>query len=345
LTYIAEHAAGIRSILARWRGKRVLILGDMILDEFIFGRTDRVSREAPVVVVRYDRSSCGLGGAANAAQNVASLGGAAVPIGIVGRDEAGSKLRALLAGKGIPVRCLISSGERCTTSKIRVMAGDYHAQQQQIVRIDKEQNGVIAPETEQRLLTLFRKELRKADAVIVSDYHQGLFTDRMIRESIGLCRESGKPVVADSRFRLGRFTGVTSATPNEVEAASAAGVEIAGDVSIEKIGRRLLRRLASGSILVTRGKLGMALFEPRRRIKSVEVVGSPEATDVTGAGDTVVSAVALTLSAGSDMTAAMHIANMAASIVVMKRGTAVATQSELLSLISGAQARERGESL
>ncbi len=327
----------LKSAVSKWQGKRVLILGDMILDEFIFGRTQRVSREAPVVVVRYDGCSYSPGGAANAAQNVDALGGRADPIGLIGLDDTSLHLKRIFHAKGLPVRGLISSSERCTTSKTRVMAGDYHAQRQQIVRIDREQDAPISLKLQERVLSLFESRLKRADAVILSDYQQGLFTEKVVNESINMCRRSGIPVVADSRFRLGEFKGVTTATPNEVEAAAAAGFSLTGDRALERIARKLLRSLSASSLLVTRGRFGMCLFEPRRRVRSVEVVGSSEATDVTGAGDTVVSAVALTLAAGESMYTAMHIANMAASIVVMKRGTAVVKKVEVLELISKSQ--------
>lgn len=328
--------ADLRSALRLWRDKRIVILGDMILDEFIYGRSERVSREAPVVIVRYDGTSYMPGGAANAAQNVASLGGIAVPIGIVGADRAAARLATLLRDRGISVRGLITARGRVTTSKIRVMAGDYHAQRQQIVRIDKERRRPLPPAVEKRIFNAFKRELGAADAVILSDYHQDLFQEPVIRRAIDLCRAASVPVVADSRFRLSLFKGVTSATPNELEAAHAAGTVLTDELSVEKVGRVLLRRLAVSSVLVTRGRFGMSLFERRRRTRSVGVLGSSEATDVTGAGDTVVSSVALTLASGGSMPTAMLLANAAAARVVMKRGTAVTSVAEVEELLGGA---------
>lgn len=328
----SESSDSLVETVRNWRKKRIVVLGDMIVDEFIFGRTDRVSREAPVVIVRYDSSRYSPGGAANAVQNVAALGGRAVPVGFVGGDVGGERLREIFRDLGIPVGGLITVGSRFTTTKMRVMAGDYHAQLQQIVRVDKEQEKPFGVRAEDRILAAFKRELPRASAAILSDYNQGIFTPRMIREAVSLCRARSVPVVADSRFQLPRFKGITTATPNEVEAAGAAGVDVAGG-GIELVGRRLLKRLSASSILVTRGRFGMSLFEPRRRIRSVPVIGSPEATDVTGAGDTVAAAVALTLAAGGSMFAAMRIANAAASIVVMKRGTAVADAREVVALV------------
>ena len=329
-----------RSAVARWKGTRVLILGDMILDEFILGRTDRVSREAPVVVVRYDGSLYSPGGAANAAQNVVALGGTAVPISCLGDDESGERLRDLLRERGMTMRGLITAKGLLTTTKMRVMAGDFHAQRQQIVRIDREQAAPIPRSLEDRVLGIFGREAARADAVLLSDYHQNLFTPRMIRESLAMCRAARLPVVVDSRFRLRDFKGATIATPNEVEAAEAAGFELGDSAVLGRIGRKLLRGLTARAVLVTRGKFGMTLFERGKRPVSIDVVGSREATDVTGAGDTVAAAVALTLASGFPAEIAMRLANIAASIVVMKRGTAVASAAEMLEAIA---MLERGE--
>lgn len=329
-------AADPPSSLRAWRGKRIVILGDMILDEFIYGRSERVSREAPVVIVRYDDSAYMPGGGANAAQNVAALGGTAVPIGVVGADEAAAHLTSLLRDRGVSVRGLIAAPERVTTAKIRVMAGDYHAQRQQIVRIDKERRHPLPAAVERKVLDAFKREIAAADAVILSDYHQDLFRERVIRRSIDLCRATRVPAVADSRFRLSLFTGVTAATPNEVEASHAVGAALNGEIALERVGRSLLRRLSAMSVLVTRGRFGMSLFQKRRRTRSVDVLGSSEATDVTGAGDTVVSVIALALAAGIDMPTAMILANAAAARVVMKRGTAVTSVAEIEELLGGA---------
>ncbi len=331
----------LRLAACAWLGKRVAVLGDMILDEFVYGRTGRVSREAPVVIVQYDGSEWMPGGAANAAQNVVALGGDAIPVSIIGDDEAGGRLRDILGSRGMTLRGLVAGRGIPTTTKTRVMAGDYHAQRQQVVRIDREGSAPADRRLEDRLLAAFAAAIGKADAALLSDYHQHLFTDRVAAESIRLCRAKGIPVVVDSRRRLHLFRGATSATPNEVEAARAALVEPGDEGSLERIGRKLLRTLRAKSVLVTRGRFGMALFEPGRRIRSIDVVGSRAATDVTGAGDTVAAATALTLAAGYDMTIAMHLANIAASIVVMKRGTAVASTSEVLATIDGLERGER----
>lgn len=323
----------LRTTLRSWRGKRIVILGDMILDEFVYGRSDRVSREAPVVIVRYDGSGYSPGGAANAAQNVAALGGVAVPIGVTGDDGEADRLAALLGERGIAVRSIVAAPGRMTTAKIRIMAGDYHAQRQQIVRIDRERHEPISSAVEKKIMRIFTREIGRADACILSDYNQDLFLERIIRHAIAACRGARVPVVADSRFRLRAFRGVTAATPNEIEAAHTARSTITDDLALEKVGRKLLRSLAASAILITRGRFGMSLFEARRPTRSIEVLGSSEATDVTGAGDTVAAAFTLTLAAGGSMRAAMHLANAAAARVVMKRGTAVTDVMEIEELL------------
>ncbi len=313
-----------------WKGRKVVVFGDMILDEFIYGRTDRVSREAPVVIVRYDGSDHCPGGAGNAAQNVAAMGGRPVPVGMAANDDGGTRLREYFRERYIPTRGIVSIRGRATTTKTRVMAGDFHAQRQQIVRIDREERGKLGSGEEDRLLSILEKKAAGADAAILSDYGQGIFSGRVIRRSIAICRKAGIPVVADSRFGIERFNGVTTATPNEVEAARAAEVDLNTRGALEKTGRRLVEMLSSQSMLVTRGRFGMSLFITGKKRIDIGVTGSPEATDVTGAGDTVVSAVTLSLAAGYDMKTAMILANTAASVVVMKRGTAVASPEEII---------------
>ena len=320
----------VRETVLSWKGRKVLVAGDMILDEYLYGTTDRVSREAPVVVVRYDGSSWCPGGAANAATNIASLGGRAVTSGVTGRDDAAERLTGMLRSSGVNTGGIVASAKLMTTSKMRVLAGDFHAQRQQIVRIDRESGARLSPEIGKRFLRSIEKRLPGCGAVILSDYGQGLFSAETSAAVISMASASGIPVIADSRFALKRFRGITTATPNEVEAAEAAGIDPGSDDALAKTGRKLLRELGSESLLITRGRLGMALFRPRMKTLMAGVVGSPEATDVTGAGDTVVSAVALTLAAGGGMREAMLAANVAASIVVMKRGTAVTGPDEIM---------------
>jgi len=321
----------VEGVVEAWQGARILVAGDMMMDEYVYGTTDRVSREAPVIIVRYDGSEWSLGGAANAARNVASMGGRAEAFGFAGKDERGLKMKALMKDAGIVISGMSFSARRTTVSKTRILAGDYHAQRQQIARIDREERSAPGETGERTLLERLSGRMDRAGAIILSDYGQGTLSRRMIRSVTVLAGRKGIPVIADSRFRLRDFRGVTTATPNEVEAAEAAGTGTGVPDGLEETGRRLLAAISSESLLITRGRYGMALFRRGRRTMLEDVVGSPEATDVTGAGDTVVSAVALSLAAGADMVTAMRIANLAASVVVMKRGTAVASTAEIVS--------------
>jgi rfaE bifunctional protein kinase chain/domain len=334
--------SGVRETVRSWKGRKVLVAGDLILDEYIYGTTDRVSREAPVVIVRFDGSMWSPGGAANAAVNTAALGGRAFAAGVTGKDEAAVRLKGLLRDAGVGTGGIIRVAGRMTTAKTRVLAGDFHAQRQQIVRIDRETGSALEPRVEKRFLRSVEKKLPGCGAVILSDYGQGIFAGGAASAIIRTASARGIPVVADSRFGLSSFRGVATATPNEVEAAEAAGIEPGTEDALERTGRKLLKTLGSDSLLITRGSSGMALFVPRRKTMTVGVFGSPEATDVTGAGDTVVSAVALSLAAGNGMREAMMAANVAASIVVMKRGTAVATPAEIESALDSLQRGKGG---
>lgn len=322
-----------RSICERWKSSRVVVLGDLILDEYIFGRTGRVSREAPVVIVEYDGTSYCPGGGANAAANVAAMGGKVSAVGIIGKDIPGAELREQLEGRGVSISGMIESGERKTVLKTRIMAGDFHSQRQQIVRIDRENKEYISAGDESSILNAFFKELSGAGAVILSDYDQKLLSSRVIREAVKKSHDIGIPVFADSRFRLTEFAGITAATPNEVELSEAAGIEPSDSGKIDEAAGLLIDKLELSSLIVTRGSYGMTLYRPGRDNFSIPVVGSNAATDVTGAGDTVVAVVALAAAAGADMETAMKIANAAASVVVMKRGTDVATPEEVYEIL------------
>lgn len=322
-----------RDLSRSWSGKKVVVLGDMILDEYIYGRTGRVSREAPVVIVEYDGTSYCPGGGANAAANISAMGGKGSAVGITGVDSAGKKLRTELEKRSVSVEGIISSENRDTVLKTRIMAGDFHAQRQQIVRIDRENKEYISGKDRERVLSAFSGEISDAGAVILSDYNQKILSGPVISSALEMIREKGIPVFADSRFRLNEFSGVTGATPNEVELSRTAGIELSEEGVIDGAAMEVMEKLGLESLIVTRGSCGMSLYRPGKEVLSIPVVGSRAATDVTGAGDTVVAVVALAAAAGADMETAMMIANAAASIVVMKRGTGVATPDEIDELL------------
>jgi len=314
-------------LIRQLRRKRVVVLGDMVADEYVFGQTSRVSREAPVLVVRYTDHEFRLGGAANAAHNVKDLSGIAIPVGVVGRDTAGERVRSLLKGYGMPTAGLIAT-QRMTTTKTRILAGGIHTTKQQVMRLDREDAKPLERDVERALIARLNAEVAKADALLVSDYGLGLLTPRVIEAVLRLAHK-GAIVCVDSRFNLRGFPGVTAVTPNEPEAEAAVGRELRSAKDVEWAGRTLLSKVHSQAVLITRGREGMALFEPKKKTVLVPISGTDEVADVTGAGDTVIAAFTLALAAGSDFEKAARLANFAASVTVMKAGAATVSPAEL----------------
>jgi rfaE bifunctional protein kinase chain/domain len=316
-------------------GRRVLVLAELVADEFLSGRVERISREAPVLILRHERSELRLGGGANAAHNIRTLGGEPLPLGVLGRDEHGRLLRALLAEKGIATRGVVEDRDWPTPVKTRVLAGGVHSTKQQIVRIDR----VEELAAESRAHAAVRRALLAAparlDAVLVSDYGLGLVTPELARAAIELAHARGVPVTLDTRHGLLGFRGMTAVTPNEPEVEAALGISIGHDRGkLEAAGRTLLRRLGCQAVLITRGSDGMALFERGRKPLHVPVHGTDQVADVTGAGDTVIATFTLALAAGATPAEATLLANLAGGIVVMKRGTATVSAEELLAALA-----------
>jgi len=322
-------------IVRRLRGRRILVLADLVADEFVYGRVERVSREAPVLILRHDASDVRLGGGANAVHNIRTLGGRPLPLGVLGRDAHGARLRALLREKGVSTSRIFAEASYATPVKTRILAGGLHSTKQQIVRIDK-----LAPLREgsalRRKLLLALRAAPRVDAVLVSDYGMGLLTRDVVEAAVSLARRRGIPVTVDSRHGLLAFRGMTAVTPNEPEVEAALGITIGHDRGkLESAGRRVLRRLGAEAVLVTRGSDGMALFEPGRKTVHIPIYGSDEVADVTGAGDTVIAAFTLALAAGATPADAGRLANYAGGIVVMKRGTATVSAAELAEAVGG----------
>jgi rfaE bifunctional protein kinase chain/domain len=325
--------AGVRrrltAILERFGRIRLLVAGDLVADEFIYGRIDRVSREAPVLILSYDSTEVVPGGAGNAANNALALGARVSVAGVVGRDAAGSRLLRVL-GERADVAGVIRAAGFVTPVKTRILAGGVHSAKQQVVRIDRA--GTPVP---RRVLTAIEKRLaaglRRVDAVILSDYGAGLITPDLWARALAAARLKRPPIVlVDSRYNLMQYRQVTACTPNESEAEAALGVRIGEDArALEQAGRTLQSRLQCPAVLITRGSRGMALFEPGRPTEHIPIVGSDQIADVTGAGDTVIATFTLALAAGASFGDAARLANHAGSIVVMKRGTATVTRSEL----------------
>jgi rfaE bifunctional protein kinase chain/domain len=308
---------------------RVLILGDMILDEYIYGSTRRISREAPVLIVRHEQTQHAPGGAANTAANVARLGGKVTPVGLVGDDEEGRILVDLLNGAGIDTGGILVEGGILTTKKTRVMAGDYHTQRQQVLRLDRETRMPVTEAARSRLLGALADYVDQVDVVLLADYGLGCLDPIYAQKAIGLARNREKPVVADSRFRLEDFGGATVVCPNETEMLTSLGFSAETAPPIEEAGSLLLEKLQVPSALVTRGSLGMAVFLRGEKPCFLPIAGSDQVTDLSGAGDTVAAVIALSLSIGLDLVRAALVATYAAGVVVMKRGTSAVTPEEV----------------
>jgi D-beta-D-heptose 7-phosphate kinase/D-beta-D-heptose 1-phosphate adenosyltransferase len=307
------------------RGRRILVLGDVMLDEFLWGQVTRISPEAPVPVVRVTRESFHLGGAGNVAANVRALGGGAVLAGAVGEDAAGSRVIEALAAAGVESRLVALGGGRPTTVKTRIVA---HGQQ--VVRADREDASELAGRAESALVEAVRGELAACAALVISDYQKGVVTAPLLRRVLPLARRHRVPVLVDPKVRHFRlYRGVTVVTPNLHETEQATGLRLDEPRALEAAGRRILSRLACRAVLVTRGEHGMSLFERGRPCLHVPAAAR-EVFDVTGAGDTVVATMALALAAGATVAEAAALANCAAGVVVGKVGTAQATPREVL---------------
>jgi D-beta-D-heptose 7-phosphate kinase/D-beta-D-heptose 1-phosphate adenosyltransferase len=320
----AERQELLRTI-ARFRGRRVLVVGDLMLDQYIRGSVSRISPEAPVPVVRVTGESFIPGGAGNVVSNLAALGAAVSVVGVVGDDEAGRRLLDQFRGRGAGVEGVCVAVERLTTQKCRVVA-----ERQQAIRYDRETTGPLAHATETRLLASLAEELPKADAVILSDYGKGVIGPRLLAAAIPGARRRRIPITVDPKpehFR--RYKGITCVTPNTAEAWACMRREPQpGSAAIEALGREILKTLHSRSVLITRGADGMSLFEERGRVTHIPTVAR-EVFDVSGAGDTVISTLTLALAAGASLSRAAVLSNHAAGIVVAKLGTATTDPAEL----------------
>jgi rfaE bifunctional protein kinase chain/domain len=334
----AERKERLLGLVDGFSSRRVLVVGDLIADEFIYGEVARVSREAPVLILKYDATEMVAGGAGNAANNVASLGGRARLAGLAGADPEGKRLLASFH-QGVNRASVIRSREHPTPVKTRILAGGVHSAKQQVVRIDREAGWPIAGKVGRALVERIGPALDDCDAVILSDYGSGLLGPSLAETIRGkVARRSRRrpvPVLIDSRYRLFEYRGLTACTPNESEVERALGIRIDDNrEALERAGRRLLRRTGMRAVLVTRGSRGMALFEAGQATSHIPIFGSDEVADVTGAGDTVIAAFGLALAAGASFYEAARLANYAGGLVVMKRGTATVSARELGDAIS-----------
>ena len=334
----AERKERLLGLVDAFSSRRVLVVGDLIADEFVYGEIARVSREAPVLILKYDATEMVGGGAANAANNVAALGGRARLAGLVGADPEGKRLLDSLH-RGVDRSAVVRTRGYRTPVKTRILAGGVHAARQQVVRIDRETGWPLDEAVSRAFAKKIGPALADCDAVVLSDYGSGLVTpavaDTIRRAVAARSRRRRIPVLLDSRYRLLEYGGLTACTPNESEVERVLGIQIDEDAhALERAGRLLLRRTRMQAVLIRRGSRGMALFEPKQPTTHIPIFGSDEVTDVTGAGDTVIAAFGLALAAGASFYEAARLANYAGGIVVMKRGTATVSARELADAVT-----------
>lgn len=321
----------LRSYVERFPSLHIAVVGDFVADEFLYGDSSRISREAPVLVLNFRSRVIVPGGGGNAAMNAASLGGKVFAVSVLGADPNGCEMCRVIAGENIGVGHLFQDESRITPTKMRVMAGGRNTSRQQVIRVDHEHQLPMNSDLEKRVLKSLENLANDGlDAIIVSDYGLGVVTDSVRVLAGRLAKEI--IVTVDSRHAADTFREVTAITPNEEEVEELVGFIPNGN-RLDEAGALLLERTKAHAALITRGSQGMTLFERGAARRDIPVFGSDEATDVTGAGDTVISAFTLSLAAGASMAEAAEIANRAAGIVVMKHGTAVVSREELLDVL------------
>ena len=314
-----------KTISREFPHKKIVIVGDLVADQFLRGTINRVSREAPVFILRHDETETLPGGAANAAVNVAALGGKVSLVGFVGEDNNGKVLCEKLSESNVDCDFVIATNQFRTTTKIRVLAGQHYAPRQQVIRIDYENNGEIGAELQRKLIENLITSAEDADAIVISDYNYGAANKEIAEAASKIAQEKNIPLLVDSRFRLENFKGATTATPNQEEIE-----QILGEDFTESDCVNLCEKLGFEALLITRGNQGMLLLEKNKPPFSIDAVGASEPVDVTGAGDTVIAAYALGLASALSFAESAKLANHAGGIVVMKKGTASVTADELL---------------
>jgi len=312
------------SYLGRFKDTGLLVVGDIMLDHFIWGRVTRISPEAPVPVVDINNESIMLGGAANVLNNIVSLGGRAHICGVIGHDEMGRRLVHELRLLNVDTSGIVVEEKRPTTIKTRVIAHN-----QQVVRFDRESKGDIGKDTEQKILQYATDNVKHLSGIIVSDYSKGVITKSLVKGLVKIAAKKGIPIAVDPKVsHFDYYKGATVVTPNNLEASQASGIDIVGEDGLLAAGKKLMEKLASRALLITRGEHGMSLFEKGKKPVHIPTVAK-EVYDVTGAGDTVIAVFTLALAAGASMQEAACIANHAAGIVVGEVGTATVKVEQL----------------
>ena len=323
----------LESVLKSFPRVKLLVVGDIMMDRFIWGKVSRISPEAPVPVIIAETEDFNLGGAANVAHNIRSLGGTASLCGIVGDDENGRKIYRRIVERGIQTQGIIFEQGRQTTVKTRIIA--HHPHYQQLVRVDRETTDRPKVSTFRRLSKFLTEKMEDFDGIVISDYGKGLLTGRLIQTIVKKAKKSKKLIMVDPKLRnFFSYKGATVITPNTNEASEASRIPVTDQFSVEKMGRNLLRRLKCNALVITQGEKGMTIFEPHQKPYPVPTVAK-EVYDVTGAGDTVIGTLALALGTGDGVKVkdAASLANYAAGIVVGKVGTATTTLEELKKVI------------
>lgn len=326
----------LKEVVKRFSAITIAVVGDLVADEFVFGEISRVSREAPVLILKHRERTVVPGGGANAICNLASLGVNVLPVGVVGQDEAGRLLRDEFRRRGVPLDGILQDKSYTTVTKTRILAGMTHTSRQQVVRIDREPEVEPSALAKRGLVRSLKKYARKADALLVSDYGYGAASPEILNAILSGA-ENPLPVVLDSRYRILEYSGVTAATPNEPEVEAALGVKIGNDWrALRAAGEKMMSRMKLQSLIITRGRDGMVAFETKQEPVDIPIFGSDQVVDVTGAGDTVIATFAAGFAAGANTLEAAQLANYAGGIVVMKRGTATVSQEELLDALDQA---------
>jgi D-glycero-beta-D-manno-heptose-7-phosphate kinase len=322
---ITNMADRLINIVRRFSEQRIVILGDAIADKFVFGSISRVSREAPVFILRHEQTETLPGGAANCAMNLVALGAHVSLISVTGADEAGNELRKKLDAAGVNINGVVVSERVQTTTKVRILAGHSHSSRQQVIRIDYDGAPLTDPELREALISNLKQTMGTANAFVISDYNYGVVDAR----TVDAIRKMSVPILVDSRFRLSEFKGFTAATPNEEELENLMDSQISSTEQLETAARNLKQELGQRALLVTRGGQGMMLLEDDAAPLHIQAVGAQQPVDVTGAGDTVIATFSLALASGASFADAARLANYAGGLVVMKRGTATVTATEL----------------
>ncbi|HXL37099.1 MAG TPA: bifunctional ADP-heptose synthase [Ktedonobacteraceae bacterium] len=329
--------SGLHALVSSFANKRVLVIGDMVADEYLIGRPTRIAREAPVLILELDEERTIPGGAANVAVNACTLGAEVFLAGVVGDDLPGQRLRNAIADLKMHQEGLVTDAHRPTSTKTRILAGSPQIVQQHIVRIDRVDTSDIEQTSKEYICDYIQHMLPSVDAIVLSDYENGVISPDIIEICIPMATELNKVVVVDSHGSLFRFQGVTALTPNQPEAELTLGRAITSQVDLEKAGQQLLDGSHAKGVLITRGGEGMSLFEidkPPLHLPVHKLDHGIEVVDTNGAGDTVAATFTLALTAGASFAESAFLANAAAALVVRRLGCASNTPEELISAIS-----------